>query len=289
MRRVLFELPIVGRPLYSYGFMLGLSLVVGWYLVLSLAEDSGIPRVRARKLFLVTAVSALLGARLLFLLANPGLVDGLAGVLDPRGGGLVAYGGFLGGFLGSWLACRLRNAPLLLWADCVVPSLGTGLALTRIGCFLNGCDFGRPSSLPWAVVFPKGSLAFQAQVSTGLLASTAPASLPVHPTQLYESAIGLLLFALTMWVRGRGLPAGSVLAAFTAAYAVLRYGVETLRADPQRGGVGAFSTSQLIALGTLLAAAALAVALHRRHRLGDRQTTAAARGAASTGVTESSG
>jgi phosphatidylglycerol---prolipoprotein diacylglyceryl transferase len=250
MRPVLFELPLFHAPVYSYGTMLYLSFVAGFWLVLRLCEEDGLGRARAKACFLVTALFALAGSRLLFLATAPEAFHGLADVVRFSDGGIVAYGGFLGGLLGSTLYCRAAGLPVLGWADCAVPALCSGLFLTRIGCLLAGCDFGKPWSGAWALRFPPGSPAFREQVAQGLLSEAAPASLPVHPTQAYESLAGVLLLGVVLVARLRRRRPGEALAAFAVGYAVLRYLIETVRADPQRGTVGPFSTSQFIALLT---------------------------------------
>jgi prolipoprotein diacylglyceryl transferase len=266
MRPILFELPLAGRPVYAYGTLLYLSLVVGWMLTLTLAERDGLGRRLMRACFIATAVAALIGARLLFVLTNLDLFNDVGDVFDVGAGGLVAYGGFLGGLCGSMLFCRVARVPVLVWADCAVPSLCTGLALTRVGCLLAGCDFGTPWDGAWAVRFPRGSPAFEQQVAEGLLSPNALASLSVHPTQVYESLAGLCLLALVLRVRHVRRAPGEALAAFGLGYAVLRYGIEILRADAQRGAVGPFSTSQIIALLTGAAAIVLLSRLRLRSR-----------------------
>jgi phosphatidylglycerol---prolipoprotein diacylglyceryl transferase len=263
MHPILFELPFVRLPVYAYGTMLYLSLLAGWMLTLRLAEQDGIPRGRARICFLVTALAALLGARLLFVVTNLGAMRGIADIFDIASGGLVAYGGFLGGLAGAMACCRLVKAPLLVWADCAAPSLCIGLVLTRIGCLLAGCDFGAPSHLPWAIHFPPGSPAFEAHVARGWIAGGALSSLPVHPTQIYEAGAGLGLLAIVLLVRRARYSAGEALAAFGMGYGVVRAMIEIVRADPQRGWVGPLSTSQFIGLVTAAAALVLVIWLRR--------------------------
>ena len=160
MRPVLFYIPLVHLPIYSYGVMLGLSLIVGWYIVLGLCErDYKQDREEMGRLYVWTAVASVAGARLLYVVTNWDRFDGLLDFFKVWQGGLVAYGGFLGGFVLGIAYCRLKGYSLLAWADCVVPSLGTGLAITRIGCFLFGCDFGKvvasgSAAAAWAVRFP---------------------------------------------------------------------------------------------------------------------------------------
>jgi phosphatidylglycerol---prolipoprotein diacylglyceryl transferase len=130
-------------PIFSYGVMLGLSLVVGWYLTLGLAEREGLPKEQMANCYVITAIVALIGSRALYVLTNWDQFNTISDMLSIRKGGYVAYGGFLGGFLGSWLYLRSQKLKLLPWADVAVPSLASGLLVTRIGCYLFGCDFGK--------------------------------------------------------------------------------------------------------------------------------------------------
>jgi phosphatidylglycerol---prolipoprotein diacylglyceryl transferase len=263
VRPVLVHLPF-GLPLYGYGAMLCLAVVLGRLLALHLAERDGLDRAQLSRAVLWSLAFAFVGGRLLYVVTN---LDHFHQPLDAFKwwqGGMVAYGGFLGGFLGAVVFCRLHGIRLLAWADCAAPALCVGLAVTRIGCFLGGCDFGRPWDGAWAVRFPAGSPAFQQQTLLALLPAGATESLPVHPTQLYESLAGLVLLGLVLLVRARRKAAGQVFAAFVIGYSVLRYAIETVRADSDRGSLGPFSTSQFIAVVTLGAAVALAIALQRR-------------------------
>ena len=268
MRPVLFHIPLgfANLPLYSYGLMLALSLIVGWYLTLELCERDGMDRQEMGRCYMWTAGAALAGARLLYVFTNLDRFDNILDVFKVWQGGLVAYGGFLGGFVGAWVFCKLRGIRLLAWADCAVPSLCTGLMITRMGCLLYGCDFGKPFDGKWSIVFPAGSPAFNQQRVEGLLPPSALHSLPVHPTQLYESLNGLILLGLVFLVRRYRKFSGEMFVAFTMGYAILRYFVEVLRADEQRGNVGPFTTSQFIGVTTFFAGAALLVWLYARYR-----------------------
>lgn len=257
MRPVLIYLPF-HIPIYSYGVMLGLSLIVGWYIVLGLCERDKMDREKMGSLYVLTAICSVAGARLLYVFTNLDRFDSFFDLFKVWQGGLVAYGGFLGGFLTGVIYCLVKKIKLLAWADCVVPSLGTGLALTRIGCFMFGCDFGQPApGLAWAVQFPKDSPAWAEQLKQHLIDNTATHSLPVHPTQIYEMFVGLTLFGLTMLVRRYRTFSGQMFVSFTMGYAVLRFYLETLRADEQRGNIGSLSTSQFIGIVTFVLAGAL--------------------------------
>jgi phosphatidylglycerol:prolipoprotein diacylglycerol transferase len=190
---VLIRIPVPGIgpvPIYSYGVMLGLSFIGGWYLAIHFATRDRLDPETMKKCYVQTAFWAVIGARLLYFIANPSRMTSPLDFFKVNEGGLVAYGGFLGGVLASWAFCWKHRISLLAWADCAVPSLGLGLVFTRIGCFLYGCDFGAPAQVAWAVRFPRTAPAWDRQQDLGLIGATDAHSLPVHPTQLYESALG---------------------------------------------------------------------------------------------------
>ena len=263
MRPLLLELPF-GLPLYAYGAMLCLSIVAGRFLALRLAARDGLDIALLDRCCIWTAIGAFAGARLLFDVTNFGELHSLVDSFAFWNGGMVAYGGFLGGFTASAIFCRAHRIPLLAWADCAVPSLALGLTLTRIGCFLGGCDFGVPWHGPWAVRFPVGSPAFTQQALEGLLPAGATRSLPVHPTQLYESFAGLVLLVFVLSIHRRRTFTGQSFIVFTAGYAVLRFLIEIVRADAGRGALGSLSTSQVIGVVTFVSVIVLALVLRRR-------------------------
>jgi len=262
VRPILFYLPF-GLPLYAYGAMLCLSVIIGRLLALRLAERAGLDPALTDRCAVWTLAGAVIGARLIYVATNLDQFDQFIDVFRWWKGGVVAYGGFLGGLAGAIVFCRVHGLRVLVWADNVVPSLCIGLAITRVGCFLGGCDFGKPWDGPWAIRFPAGSPAFTEQSLQGLLPAGATQSLPVHPTQLYESLAGLALLGLVWTVRRRQRFSGQLLAVFGVGYALLRYLIEIVRADPNRGAIGPFSTSQFIAIVTFLSASALLYV--RRH------------------------
>jgi phosphatidylglycerol---prolipoprotein diacylglyceryl transferase len=268
-----FSHPWTPVPIYAYGVMLGTSLIVGWFVAMRLAGKDGVPQQEAGTIYMWTAVWSIIGARLLYVLTNLSDFSGLTEMFMVNRGGLVAYGGMIGGFLASWYGCRKRGIELLRWADVSAPSVVLGTAITRIGCFMFGCDFGARSDLPWAVRFPgpnplapQGSPAWQHHVRDFGLSQSASWSFPVHPTQFYESLVGLSLFGILMLVRRYRRFSGQVFLAWVIGYGVLRPLIEVVRDDDQRGNVGPLSTSQFIGLVSVVAGLALLVALVRRYR-----------------------
>jgi phosphatidylglycerol---prolipoprotein diacylglyceryl transferase len=256
-------------PIYSYGVMLGLSLVVGWYLTLGLAERDGLPKEIMANNYVVTAVAAVVGSRILYILTNLDEFSTIGSMFEFRRGGLVAYGGFLGGFLGSLLFLRRYRIPLLPWADVAVPSLASGLMITRIGCYLFGCDFGKPLTdgapalLKKLGTFPHwaettldhgaGAPAWAQHVKQGLIPATAEASLPVHPTQIYESLVGAGLLVFLLVMRRYQTFRGQIFLLFTFAYGLCRFILEIFRDDLERGSIPpALPEHVLLTLGLAL-------------------------------------
>lgn len=166
-------------------------------------------------------------------------------------GGLAYYGGLIAASAaGLWLLRRDRF-PLAKTCDAVGTVMPIGLFFGRLGCFFGGCCFGSVTESRFALSFPAYSAASEKQFRDGLLASKSLASLPVHPTQLYEAAGCLAIAALlALGLAPRKRFDGQVMLAFLALYALLRFALEYLR-DDDRGGVLGLSTSQLIGVAVL--------------------------------------
>jgi phosphatidylglycerol:prolipoprotein diacylglycerol transferase len=277
MHPVLFSIPTPwgAIPIYSYGVMLGSSLLFAWYFIMYMGKRiEGYNRDLLASCFTWTAVGAIVGARLLYILTNLDSYEDISAWFDLRSGGLVAYGGFLGGFVTAWAFWRIKKIPLLPFADLAVPTLASGLMLTRIGCYLYGCDYGRPlgdTAPGWLASsgeFPKWDTAAYPSFACDQTITGSPAyehhlqeypdlmidrvfSLPVHPTQIYESLAGLALFAFAVWLLTHRKFRGQVLVVVAGLYGLWRFFIEYLRDDPERGFLFGFSTSQLISLALI--------------------------------------
>ena len=279
MHPILLELPMPWGPvpIYSYGVMLGTSMIVAWHVVMWLGSRDGFDRELLANAFIAAAVSAIVGARALYVATNPYEFDSITDLLALRRGGLVAYGGFLGGFFGALAYLRRKRVSFLGFADVTAPTLALGLALTRIGCYLYGCDFGArldddaPSWLRSIGTFPHwadhaGSPAWSHHVADFGLDFSASHSFPVHPTQLYESLAGFVLLAVTLVMWRRRAFRGQVLLSLAMAYGLFRFAIEYWRDDPERGQAFGFSTSQLISLAIVPVAAFAYFQARKAHR-----------------------
>lgn len=169
-------------------------------------------------------------------------------------GGLTYYGGLLGAAGMAVYLLKRDRFPFWKAADMAGFAIPIGLGFGRMGCLLAGCCFGLRTHGAWAMAFPPHSPASEAQFKVSELASAADWSEPVHPTQIYESALSLGIAAFCLlWVHGRKRYDGQVFAVFLGLYAIGRFGLEYLRAD-DRGGLLGLSTSQLIGLAILVGA-----------------------------------
>ena len=200
--------------LYSYGLLLAMGFFAAVGLAEKRARQRGLDPGTIQNLCLVCLVAGILGARITYVLLfwESFRSDPLE-ILKLHHGGLVFYGGLVAGTIaGIWY---MRRAKLLVLetVDLVIPSLVVGHAIGRIGCFMNGCCRGKPTTVPWAVAFP-------------------PEKIPCHPAQLYESAalVALLLFLLYL---GRRRPTpGTISLTYGLLYSIWRFLIEFLRDNP---------------------------------------------------------
>jgi len=203
----------------SYGALLALSFMVGIYLAQARAPRHGIDPQRLFEVYLVIVLAALVGSRVLFVVEHVSQYAAEPSrLLRLRQGGLSMYGGVLFAALGAAVYCKRASVPFANLADACAPSLALGEAITRIGCFLNGCCFGKPSTLPLAMVFPPQSNA--GQVFAGVA---------IHPTQLYASFAHLAIFAVLLAAGRTARRPGYLIGLFLVLHAVARLSVEMLR------------------------------------------------------------
>jgi phosphatidylglycerol:prolipoprotein diacylglycerol transferase len=200
-------------------------------------------------------LGGILGAKLYFVLLNfPHLLQDPAAALLSRGG-LVWYGGLLGGLgLVVWMV-RRRGLSLPTVADSAAPALALGYAVGRVGCFLVGDDWGRPTGSWVGIRFPQGTpptrvdiiqREFGIQVDPELIARFGDV-VPVHPTQLYEVALSLLIFAFLWSQRTRVQRAGWIFLLWLSLAGAERFLVEFFRAKDDRF-LGPLTLAQLISI-----------------------------------------
>lgn len=227
----LFRLPV-------YGLLLAAALLAGIWLAVKRAPRHGLDPDFVYSTAALAGLAGIIGSKLLDFALHREFYT-----LKTL---ITGAGTFLGGFLLAALATYLaaRRARVSFWrvGDSFAPSLALGVMVVRVGCFAASCDYGKPAELPWAVTFTNP----EASSFTGV-----PLGVPLHPSQLYESALGLLIL-LTLLVVGRQpRPTGFLLLVFGVMYSVGRFLLEFLRGDVDRGFFGPLSTSQWLSLVVL--------------------------------------
>jgi len=234
MLPVLFSL---GRlNIYTYGVLVAAGVLLGFVVFERESRRLGIDRQRVSDLSFWAALSGFLGARLTFVLLHFGEYRGdPLRILKLWEGGLVLYGGLIPAVSVALLLMRHWDLPWRRVLDASSAGMALGFGLGRLGCFAAGCCYGRPTDLPWGVVFSDPR-------------SLAPLGVRLHPTQLYEALFFLLAFLLIRRFRpeGRGFGFFGLL----LSYSIFRFLNEFLRGDPRRIILG-LSHNQWIMLGVL--------------------------------------
>jgi phosphatidylglycerol:prolipoprotein diacylglycerol transferase len=261
MRPYLFDLVIAGHHLRppSYGLMLAISFSFAYFEALRRAAKLKEDPKHIENLFLLVVVGSILGSRLFHVIfedfayyaAHP------LRIFAVWEGGYTFYGAVLMATLFIFLYCRKQKIDFLQFADISTPAASLGLFFGRIGCFLAGCCWGRPTTMPWGVSFNDPDT------------FAAVRGVPVHPTQLYESFGALLLyFYLLVRFKSRKY-IGQIFFEGLAIYSLLRFGIEYFRGDDYRGYVlgGHISYSQLVSLFILPFAVGGMILYHRKNRV----------------------
>ena len=202
----------------SFGVLLAIAVLVGISLFGRELARRGLPR-SAVDAAIAGVIGGLIGAKVLWtveFLGDQPVTD----LLFSRGG-VSWFGGLIGGVgTGLWML-RRRRSPIVPVLAAATPALAVGHAIGRIGCFLVGDDYGRPSTLPWAVAFPEG---------------LPPTGVPVHPTQIYESiALVVIAWALVRWRRA-DVPDIVVLGRYFLLAGSTRFAIEFIRVNARLFG-----------------------------------------------------
>ena len=260
-----------GLPVFGYGLMLFIGFSSAVSLATIRAEREGLPSDVIWDLAIWLFIPGIVGARLYYLIqyydrvfAGVPSSEWLMAAFNLSQGGIVLYGGLIGGALGYFTFCFVRHLRPLALADIIVPSVFVGIGFGRIGCFLNGCCYGAASSLPWAVQFPRDSATFASMVEKGLVDISATCTPPLHPTQIYSSIDGFIIAGITAWYFGHRRRNGEVLAVALMIYPVTRFCMELLRADEVGQLKTSLTTAQLVSIGLFVVNLIFMVYLSRR-------------------------
>jgi phosphatidylglycerol:prolipoprotein diacylglycerol transferase len=237
----------------TYGTLVAIGFLAALWVVTRLAKRAKLPSERVTNLAIYCALAGLAGAKLFMILFDfksywndPGALFSLS-TLQAAG---VYQGGFVVAFVVALLYMRRQNLPVLATCDVFAPGIALGQAIGRLGCFSAGCCWGIATHLPWAVTFHNP----QAAELTGV-----PLGIPLHPTQLYESAADALIFLFLYFRIGKTHTPGTIFGWYLALYSAARFIIEFFRFHEQGLHAG-LSYTQWISLATLVAGLGLIIA-----------------------------
>jgi phosphatidylglycerol:prolipoprotein diacylglycerol transferase len=197
----------------SFGVMVALAATLGILLLRHEMARSGLDAAKGIDAALVGVLGGLAGAKLLYVIEH--WAEPLSDTLLSRGG-MSWFGGLTGGVLAGLAMVAYARLPLMAVLSAAAPAMALGQAVGRIGCFLVGDDYGRPTSLPWGIAFPKG---------------LPPTTVRVHPTQLYELALLLVIAGILVMLRRRGTADRTVIAWYLVLAGGERFLIEMVRVN----------------------------------------------------------
>jgi len=247
----------------TFGLMMFIAFVAGGWVLSRQFRRYGLTDELASSMVMYAAIGGIVGAKIYYAILFHDWH-----LLFARAG-LVWYGGLIGGFLACAWLIRRRHVDFLTAADATSPALAIGYAFGRIGCFLVGDDYGRPTTGWWGVAFPKGSPPTTAEALREFGVHVDP-SIPayqvlrVHPTQIYESLAAFVMFGILMWYTKRSHKTGRGFALFLVMMGIERFLVEIVRAKDDRF-LGPFTIAQFISV--LLIVVAIVVWVNAERRL----------------------
>jgi len=224
MHPVLFKLG--SFELRAYGFMLAISFLLGIYLAVRRGKARGIAAEKIMDLSVIIIICSIVGSRVMYVLFhldefaghwsdtfNPFQSDGQIGIA-----GLTMLGGVILALVASLIYLHVKKMPVLKFADAIIPIFFLGEAITRIGCYLNGCCYGIPCHGPLCVVFPPDSPA-----------GAMYQGLAIHPAQLYSSFYALAVFIILLWIDRKPRFDGYLLYLFLIFYGLGRFIIDFFR------------------------------------------------------------
>ncbi len=248
-----------GLELNSYGLLLAIAFLLGIQIFVSRARARGVPEEPMQTLSLWLLVLAIVGARALFVVTHWAdyASDPLA-ILRLWEGGLILYGGYVFAIAGGILYLRRRGIRVWRVGDAAAPSMALGIGIGRLGCFMNGCCFGLPTTLPWGVHFPAESVP-----------SFVFPGVPLHPAQLYLSLAGLGIFFWLLAADRKPRFEGWLFWTYLAIDAALRYVLDFSRYYDSSSAIGSlgglsFNMNQVLSGALILLSLAMLANLARR-------------------------
>jgi phosphatidylglycerol---prolipoprotein diacylglyceryl transferase len=243
----------------GYGLAMVLAFFIAWVVVARESRRRGYDAEVAGQIVVAAAIGSFVGSKLFY-----AAVMGGSAVLSR--GAHSFWGGLIGGMCAYWLWARLRHDSFFRYLDLIGIAIAAGYSVGRTGCWAIGDDYGRPWNSPLAVQFPEGAPPTTAANMVRIFGEAPPPGsdaatiVAVHPTQLYETALGLVMFFILWRLRDHRRAPGWLFGLYCVMAGVERFLIEFVRAKPDRLLVG-LSVAQVVALAITVAGALL---MHRR-------------------------
>jgi phosphatidylglycerol:prolipoprotein diacylglycerol transferase len=234
--------------------MIALAFLAGLWTATRRARRENIPGEKIADLVFWIMLAGMVGARTVYVTTywSEFAQQPFTEIFMIQHGGLVYYGSVIGAAIAYFIYIRWKRLPGWKIADILAPSIALGNAFGRLGCLLNGCCYGRACSLPWAIRFPENN-------------PLHPPTTPVHPTQLYDAALNLLLYLALAWLFRHKKFNGQVFATYLVGYGLLRFTVECFRGDYPADHIHhGLTSAQLVSLPIFGIGLVLAAMLSRR-------------------------
>ena len=239
--------------IFTYGLLVATGFLVAILLASSRAEKEGLDSQKVLDLCFYVMVSALLGARLLYVIVEYRyFLDSPLEIFKFWKGGLVFYGGLILGVLISLWYLKRNQMPMWKTADLLAPSIALGQLIGRWGCFFAGCCYGKKTDVAWGITFTDPR-------------SLAPLEISLHPTQVYLSLNAVFIFIFLMWLSKRKVFDGQILWSYGILYSIGRFLIEYFRGDDRGFPVEqVLSTSQFVGVFVFSFSAFMLLTLYRK-------------------------
>jgi len=239
--------------IFTYGLLVATGFLVAILLASSRAEKEGLDSQKVLDLCFYVMVSALLGARLLYVIVEYRyFLDSPLEIFKFWKGGLVFYGGLILGVLISLWYLKHNQMPMWKTADLLAPSIALGQLIGRWGCFFAGCCYGKKTDVAWGITFTDPR-------------SLAPLEISLHPTQVYLSLNAVFIFMFLMWLSKRKVFDGQILWSYGILYSIGRFLIEYFRGDDRGFPVEqVLSTSQFVGVFVFSFSVFMLLTLYRK-------------------------
>ena len=235
---------------HTYGLFVATGFFAGLIVTMGIAKSEGITPHQVLDMGLLIILSAIIGSRLLYVLMNISYyLQNPLDMLKIWQGGLTFSGGIIFAVLVMFLYIRRQHLSFLRIGDLWAPAAAIGQGIGRIGCFMAGCCYGGPTDLIWGVVFTHPE-------------SLAPLNISLHPTQIYSSLSGFIIFLILLGLNSKKEFKGQVFLWFLILHSTARLLLERFRGD-DRGILlnSSMSITQLVTILILIASVAILMAL----------------------------